>query len=478
MWLRVRPGVKLEVLDYTGAPYLRFSRSGVEVNENAVAYYLNRTPVEVPPPGLNARTPPRWLRVSGGHEYGWHDGRLSALASTALAPGASYVGKWNISVRLAGHLASISGGLWYEPNPPVLWFWPAIVIFACVLAAYRLRRPQLDLDLSRILALAVLAAVATGTLGRQLQGRPSITAWQIGLLVPMLLLIAAALTWTLRGRPGCFFLFIVCVASVWEDFELIPTLVHGYVLMALPASLIRIAAVTCLGAGAALFLPVVRMAGIARRHAADAAPPPLRSACMSAWALAAAALALLLAGCGSTHEGEPIAQQIPSSLLQQARPIGQGVRFHPPVRGPVIGACRQGLGRRHGTHVEVFARNRVMLLAAGIGTKPPRSAFGGRITHARCYGALVTLDPTGLVLMRPGKRLHLSDLFRSWGQALSARRIASFAAPAGNQVSVFVNGRRWNGAPGGVPLERHWEIVIEAGPHVPPHRAYRFPPGT
>jgi len=29
-----------------------------------------------------------------------------------------------------------------------------------------------------------------------------------------------------------------------------------------------------------------------------------------------------------------------------------------------------------------------------------------------------------------------------------------------------------------VPLTRHAEIVLEVGPHVPPHSSYMFPPGT
>jgi hypothetical protein len=262
VWMRVRPSVRLEVLDYTGAPYLRFSHHGVEVNEHAAAYYLNLTPVQTPPAGLTAKTPPRWLRVSAGHEYGWHDGRLSALAATALAPGTSYMGKWSIAIRSDGRLSSISGGLWHSPSPSIVWFWPAIVIFACVLAAYRLGRPQLDFRLSRALAIAVLVAITIGTLGRQLQGRPAVSAWQIGVLVPLLLLLAAALAWALRGRPGCFFLFVVCVASLWEDFELVPTLTHGYVLMAMPALLIRLAAVVSLGGGAGLLLLVARLADI------------------------------------------------------------------------------------------------------------------------------------------------------------------------------------------------------------------------
>lgn len=198
---------------------------------------------------------------------------------------------------------------------------------------------------------------------------------------------------------------------------------------------------------------------------------------MSRPLLAAAVLALLIAGCGSARR-QRSREGIPSSLLRQARPIGQGARFHPPASGPVIGPCRTVLGARQGVHVEVFAQNRVVLLGAGIGTAPPRRTFAGRISKARCYGALVTLDPTGLVLVRPGARLDLADLFRSWGQALSRRRIASFAAPDHGEVAVFVDGRRWHGPPGAVPLRRHWEIVLEIGPHVPPHRSYRFPLGT
>jgi hypothetical protein len=128
--------------------------------------------------------------------------------------------------------------------------------------------------------------------------------------------------------------------------------------------------------------------------------------------------------------------------------------------------------------VEVFAADRVLLLPAGIGTRPPRDLLDGRVARAACYGQLVTLDPTGVVLVRPGARLTLGSLFRSWGQALSSTSLASFSAPAGTPVTVFVNGRAWDGIPASVPLTRHAEIVLEIGPHVPPHQSYTFPPGT
>ena len=174
----------------------------------------------------------------------------------------------------------------------------------------------------------------------------------------------------------------------------------------------------------------------------------------------------------------PSSPAIPQALLSQARPIGAGPRFHPPATGPVSGSCTPGLGPRDGVHVEVFAANRVLLLPAGIGTKLPRNVLDGRVTQARCYGQLVTLDPTGVVLVRPGAQLTLGALFRSWGQPLSPARLASFSAPAGTRVTVFVDGRAWPGAPAAVPLTRHAEIVLEVGPHVPPHQSYTFPLDT
>jgi len=194
-----------------------------------------------------------------------------------------------------------------------------------------------------------------------------------------------------------------------------------------------------------------------------------------AWVL----LALLgPAGCGVSAQPRSSTSGVPTALLRESRPIGRGARFQPPLRGAVTGPCRPQLGPRHGVHVELFAADRVVIVARGIGARPPLAFSGGRISRARCYGALVTLEPTGVVLVRAGARLRLRDLFRAWGQPLTRGRLASFAAPAGTEVAVFVGGRRWRRAPGAVPLLTHAEIVLEVGPPVPPHTAYTFPPGA
>jgi hypothetical protein len=92
----------------------------------------------------------------------------------------------------------------------------------------------------------------------------------------------------------------------------------------------------------------------------------------------AAITALVLAGCGSMT---PTRSQggIPGALLRQARPIGTGPRFQPPVAGPITGRCRPTLGPHIGVHLELFATNRVVIVPAGIGTRPPRTFAASRI---------------------------------------------------------------------------------------------------
>jgi hypothetical protein len=200
---------------------------------------------------------------------------------------------------------------------------------------------------------------------------------------------------------------------------------------------------------------------------------PLRTAAMALVGTAG----LTAAGCGSTKRPAP-APALPAALVREARSIGRGARFRPPAAGPIVGPCRTELGPRVGVHVELFAANRVVLVASGIGTRPPREYSEGRISKARCYGDLVTLEPTGVVLVRRGARLRLSDLFRAWGQPLSSRSLATFSTSAGRPVRVFVDGHPWRNGPGNVPLLAHSEIVLEVGPYVPPHSRYTFPPGT
>ncbi|MGH2881712.1 MAG: hypothetical protein ACRDPA_03245 [Solirubrobacteraceae bacterium] len=263
MWLRVPAAETVVVVDYRGAPYLRFSHAGVEVNRNSSMYYLNETPIaQTPPSYLTASTPPSWHRVSGGHAYEWHDGRLHALATIALSPGVSFVGRWTIPLRIDGRLSSISGGLWHSDDPSIVWFWPIVVLFVCAMAAWRVRRPELDRLVARVLAITALIVVAIAGLGLQLHGRPTVTPFQLVELAAILAFVGWGLSQALFRTPGYFTCFLIAVAALWAGGEMVTTLLYGFVLLPLPAFSARLVTVLCLGTGAALLPLVFRLSDL------------------------------------------------------------------------------------------------------------------------------------------------------------------------------------------------------------------------
>jgi hypothetical protein len=270
LWLRVDRRRTVVVIDYQGAPYLRFTAGGVAVNTASAMYYLNQVPAQTPPRPTGARVTPTWSRVSSGHTYEWHDGRLHALATTAHGSGITYFGRWQVPVRVDGARAVIAGGLYYAASPSIVWFWPILVALACVLAARRLGRPELDERVARGLATIALAGFTAAAIGQQLHGRPSVSVGQV-IVLAFALAFAAWGAWRLlRRRHGWFTFFIIAAVALWEGASLIAVLLDGYVLLALPPALARIAVVACLSAGVGL-LPLVFTLAEAPR---GISPPP------------------------------------------------------------------------------------------------------------------------------------------------------------------------------------------------------------
>jgi hypothetical protein len=274
MWLQVPGDETAVVVDYRGAPYLRFTSAGVAVNHNSAMYYLNQTPFALtPPPSLGPKTLPRWLPVTSGHAYGWHDGRLHALAAVALTPGASFVGTWRVPIIVNGRSAAISGGLWHAGAPSIVWFWPIVVLLMCVLAAWRIRRPALDQWTARLLGVSALVAVAVAGLGRELHGRPTVTPFQLVELAVILAFVLWGLFRVIVQRPGFFSYFVIAIVALWEGLELIPTLENGFVLIAVPAFAARAASVVALGAGVGLLLMVFRLADLRHERSGEDGRP-------------------------------------------------------------------------------------------------------------------------------------------------------------------------------------------------------------
>ena len=262
LWLRAPADDTVIVLDPRGAPYLRFSPAGVAVNTNSELYYVNQTPVsQTPPLGLTRATPSAWQAISRDHAYAWHEGRLHAPAALAITVGRSYVGSFSVPVLVDGVPGAISGGVWHTGAPSLVWFWPIPVLLLCLLAVRRLRDPGLDRRSARALAALVLLGITLAAVGRDLHGRPDVSAFSLAELVVSLAFVAWGLRRVAMRRAGFMTSFALAFVALWEGITLLGTLTHGYVLLAVPPFLGRMAAVLCLGGGAGLLLASLRLAG-------------------------------------------------------------------------------------------------------------------------------------------------------------------------------------------------------------------------
>ena len=124
-----------------------------------------------------------------------------------------------------------------------MWFWPIIVALVCVLAALRLRRPALDERVARVLAAVALAAFAVAGTGQQLHGRPTVSVGQEITLAVALAFVAWGAGRLIRRRHGWFTFFLSPRWPSGRGASLIAVLVDGYVLLALPAFVARLAVV-------------------------------------------------------------------------------------------------------------------------------------------------------------------------------------------------------------------------------------------
>ncbi|MFR9775965.1 hypothetical protein ACL02O_07885 [Micromonospora sp. MS34] len=191
-----RSGRDVEVLGYSGEPYLRIGPGGVYENTRSPATYLNRTitgDTQLSPEADPAATPV-WRKLSDDRSARWHDQRTRWLESdppaqvTADPTRQQRIRDWVVPLRDGDRTIEVHGTLDWVPPPDAYPWWLAAALGSLLLGAAgvvpagTVAGARALRGVGALLALGGLAAV-TFTVGRALDaGAEGVGGLLLGLL--------------------------------------------------------------------------------------------------------------------------------------------------------------------------------------------------------------------------------------------------------------------------------------------------------
>ncbi|MFC3504770.1 hypothetical protein ACFOOK_27910 [Micromonospora krabiensis] len=286
-----RTGRPVEVIGYSGEPYLRVGPDGVFENTRSPATYLNRTlagdttlPAEADP-----AAPPSWRRVADGPTARWHDQRAlyresAPPAAVRAAPDREQrVRDWTVPLRDGTEPVEIHGTLDWVPPPDAYPWWAVATIGLLAVGALGLL-PAGSVPGTRgfaglggLLVAGGLAAVAY-TVGRELDaGAQGVGGVLLGLLGGQLWALLtgfgaiAAGAYALARRPAADFAVALAGACLALFAGVSNAAVFGRGVPPVPwpgtTARVLVALILVAGAGATA-------AGVLRLHAARATTRP------------------------------------------------------------------------------------------------------------------------------------------------------------------------------------------------------------
>jgi len=144
-------GRPVEILGYSGEPYLEVRSDGTWQNVSSPAAYTNQTLLgDTPvPASADPTAPPSWRKISSSTTVRWHDQRTHWLSPGLPAAAASDPSRthrlrdWVVPLRIQASTFEIRGTLDWEP-PPRTWLWWLLsgsIGLTLALVAHRWVRP-------------------------------------------------------------------------------------------------------------------------------------------------------------------------------------------------------------------------------------------------------------------------------------------------------------------------------------------------
>jgi hypothetical protein len=165
----------VEVLGYSGEPYLRVGPDGVYQNSASPATYLNETLAGgvAPPPTAGSAMPPLWTKLSAAPAVLWHDHRTQiSVAAPPPVPGSGVrrLLNWSVPLRDGVREFAVTGTLDLVPPPAQPAWWAGCLLLAAGVAALGLRGLRAPAAVSAAAGLAGLlyalgAGLDSGALG-------------------------------------------------------------------------------------------------------------------------------------------------------------------------------------------------------------------------------------------------------------------------------------------------------------------------
>ncbi|WP_446218789.1 hypothetical protein [Micromonospora sp. IBHARD004] len=280
-----RTGRDVEVLGYSGEPYLRVGPGGVYENSRSPATYLNRTiagDTNLSPEADPAATPV-WHRVDRGQSVRWHDQRTLWLESSPPAQVSAdperpqRVRDWVVPLRDGDQTVEIRGTLDWVPPPDAYPWWVAATLAFLGIAAAGLAPAGTATGVralrgvGALLALGGLATV-TFTVGRELDaGADGLGGVLLGLVNGQVWTLltglgaVAAGGYALARREAADFALALAGAclTIFAGFANVAVLSRSVAPVVWPATAARVLVVLILATGAGAL-----GAGLLRLHAA------------------------------------------------------------------------------------------------------------------------------------------------------------------------------------------------------------------